>query len=268
MLGRTEGNAQVDCRVPETKELRLPYQEWTRLKKLAQRRVKKREEKVEKVMVLGALNVGSMTGSSMELLRKGILEVNRESDRLMSIKIQVDNVVIDIASTYVPQIGSDEGEKDEFWDKLRSVIQSVPSLEVPWVCGGLNGHVGEGNKGSSDCMGKHGVDVRNEDGDRIVDWTTAGVSPVESVAKQHSPLVCKIKENCKGDTGENFGGKKEGKETWWWNEGVQMALKRKKEYKKDRDHNRTEEAIKAFKEANKIAKWAVAKAKAIAYEDM
>ncbi|XP_042886998.1 craniofacial development protein 2-like [Penaeus japonicus] len=161
---------------------------------------------------------------------KGIMEVNRESDRLISIKIQVDNVLIDITSAYAPQTGCDEGKKDEFSDKLGSVLQSVPSSEVLWVYGDLNGRVGEGINGSSDCMGKHGVGVRNKDGDRIVDWATAGgmalvntyfmkseqqkrrqqhsdklycmqkandvlgckVLPVKNVAKKHRPLVCKI----------------------------------------------------------------------------
>ncbi|XP_042863190.1 uncharacterized protein LOC122247719 [Penaeus japonicus] len=132
-------------------------------------------------------------------LKKGILEVNRESDRLISIKIQLDNVVINIASAYAPQTGCDEGEKDEFWDKLGSVIQSVPSLEVLLVCGHLNGHVGEGNNGSSDCMGKHGVGVRNEDGDRIVYWQQ------QERQQQHSDrLYCMQKatvERC-GECGE------------------------------------------------------------------
>ncbi|XP_037787799.1 craniofacial development protein 2-like [Penaeus monodon] len=192
-------------------------------------------------MVLGTVNVGSLSGKSMELvdlmerrrinilciqetkwrgekakeigngyklfyygmnnrrngvgiildpeMKKNVLEVNRKSDRLMRVKIQVENTIINIVSAYASQTGCEEEEKEEFWDNLGCVIQNIPPLEVMWVGGDLNGH-GEGNTGSSECMGRHGVGIRNDDGDRIVDWAKAGG---ESVAKQHRPLVYKIK---------------------------------------------------------------------------
>ena len=37
----------------------------------------------------------------------------------------------------------------------------------------LNGHVGEGNHGAAEVMGRYGVGVRNNEGDRIVDFATA-----------------------------------------------------------------------------------------------
>ncbi|XP_047502440.1 uncharacterized protein LOC125047936 [Penaeus chinensis] len=61
-------------------------------------------------------------------------------------------------------------------------------------------------------------------------------------------------------------GRKE--ETWWWCDEVQEAVKVKKEIKKQRDFNRCEETIEAYKAANKAAKRAVARAKAEAYKDL
>lgn len=62
------------------------------------------------------------------------------------------------------------------------------------------------------------------------------------------------------------GGKKE--ETWWWNAEVQEAVAHKKKKKKERDLSRCEETIKNYKQANKEAKRAVAKAKGAAFEDL
>ncbi|XP_042890508.1 uncharacterized protein LOC122265326 [Penaeus japonicus] len=166
--------------------------------------------------------------------KKDILEVNRESDRLVSIKIQVDNVVIDIANAYAPKQDAMREKRMNFGVGSDQLFRAYHHRK----CCDLNGHVGEGNNGSSDCNGTHGVGVRNEDGDRIVDWATAGgmalvntylmereqqkftfktgdtstqtdyiacrrqqlkdvlackVLSVESVAKQHRPLLCKIK---------------------------------------------------------------------------
>ncbi|XP_037792856.1 craniofacial development protein 2-like [Penaeus monodon] len=107
-------------------------------------------------------------------MKKNELEVNRKSDRLMRVRIQVENRIINIVSAYAPQTGCEEEEKEEFWDNIERVIQNVPPSEVLRVGGDLNGHVGEGNTGSSECMGRHRVGIRNDDGDRIVDWETAG----------------------------------------------------------------------------------------------
>ena len=61
-------------------------------------------------------------------------------------------------------------------------------------------------------------------------------------------------------------GKKE--ETWWWNVEVQEVVARKREKKKEQDRDRCEETIITYKQANKEAKRAVAKAKATAFNDL
>ncbi|XP_037787798.1 uncharacterized protein LOC119583401 [Penaeus monodon] len=91
---------------------------------------------------------------------------------------------------------------------------------------------------------------------------------LEKGEKNWETISAKIRKSAKKALGESSGNKKEGKEIWWWNEEVQLVVKRKKECKKNRDHNRTEETIKAFKEVNKTAKLAVAKVKATAYEEL
>ncbi|XP_063615634.1 uncharacterized protein LOC134788734 [Penaeus indicus] len=59
-------------------------------------------------------------------------------------------------------------------------------------------------------------------------------------------------------------GKKE--ETWWWCTEVQEAIK--EERQRERDLNRCEETITAYKIANKKAKKEVTKSKSKAYEDL
>ena len=43
----------------------------------------------------------------------GVLEVKRESDRVMSMKLEIEGVGINIVSVYAPQVGCDMEEKDE-----------------------------------------------------------------------------------------------------------------------------------------------------------
>ena len=61
-------------------------------------------------------------------------------------------------------------------------------------------------------------------------------------------------------------GRKE--ETWWWYEKAQEAVRVKKEKKNLKDQNRCKETVEGYKAASKLAKRAVAKAKAEEYKDL
>jgi len=54
-----------------------------------------------------------------------VVKVFRKSDRVIAVKDKVWNIV----STYAPQIGSEESQKEEFWRKMDEVIQRIPGAE-------------------------------------------------------------------------------------------------------------------------------------------
>jgi hypothetical protein len=58
------------------------------------------------------------------------------------------------------------------------------------------------------------------------------------------------------------------KDSWWWNEDVQKAIKEKKECYKRLYHDRCADNIEKYKMAKKTAKRAVSEAKGQAYEDL
>ena len=68
--------------------------------------------------------------------------------------------------------------------------------------------------------------------------------------------------------GVTRGNKREPKDTWWWNEDVQKAIKEKKECYKCLHHHRSEDNIQKYKAAKKNAKKAVSEARGRAYEDL
>ncbi|KAK3527310.1 hypothetical protein QTP86_020239, partial [Hemibagrus guttatus] len=69
---------------------------------------------------------------------RNVLEVKRVSDRVMSLKLEIEGVMLNVVSGYAPQ--------------------------------DFNGHVGEGNTGDEEVMGKFGVKERNLEGQMIVDF--------------------------------------------------------------------------------------------------
>ncbi|KAG2548716.1 hypothetical protein PVAP13_9KG219900 [Panicum virgatum] len=68
--------------------------------------------------------------------------------------------------------------------------------------------------------------------------------------------------------GMTRGGGCKTKDTWWWNEDVQRAIKEKKECYKRLFLDRSADNIEKYKVPKKIAKRAVSEAKGRAYEDM
>ena len=98
-----------------------------------------------------------------------MVEVERTSDRLISMKLEVDGILINIVSAYAPQVGCDEEEKEAFWADLEEVVGKIPTVERLVIGADLNAHVGEGNT-NDEAMGKHGFGRRNLEGQTVVDF--------------------------------------------------------------------------------------------------
>jgi hypothetical protein len=64
------------------------------------------------------------------------------------------------------------------------------------------------------------------------------------------------------------GRKRETKETWWWNEKVQNAIKEKKECFRCMHLDRSLDNVERFKVAKKTAKRAVSKARGQMYDGL
>ncbi|KAK3570342.1 hypothetical protein QTP86_017287 [Hemibagrus guttatus] len=101
---------------------------------------------------------------------RNVLEVKRLSDRVMSLKLEIERVMLNVVSGYAPQVGCELEEKERFWSELDEVIVSIPTGERVVIGADFNGHVGEGNTGDEEVMGKFGVKERNLEGQMVVDF--------------------------------------------------------------------------------------------------
>ena len=105
-----------------------------------------------------------------EELAESVLEVKRVLDRLMAMKLEVKgsilNIVniVNIVSTYAPQVNNSMEEKNEFWEDLDGLIESISTEERIVLGADLNGHVGKGNIGDEEIMGRYGAGTRNKEG--------------------------------------------------------------------------------------------------------
>ncbi|KAK3543823.1 hypothetical protein QTP70_030092 [Hemibagrus guttatus] len=99
---------------------------------------------------------------------RNVLEVKRVSDRVMSLKLEIEGVMLNVVSCYAPQVGCELEEKERFWSELDEVMESIPTGERVVIGADFNEHVGEGNRGDEEVMGRFGVKERNLEGQMVV----------------------------------------------------------------------------------------------------
>ncbi|KAK3574656.1 hypothetical protein QTP86_011565 [Hemibagrus guttatus] len=222
---------------------------------------------------------------------RNVLEVKRVSDRVMSLKLEIEGVMLNVVSGYAPQVGCELEEKERFWSELDEVMESIPTGERVVIGADFNGHVGEGNTGDEEVMGKFGVKERNLEGQMVVDFAKRmdmGVVNTYFQKREEHRVTYKsggrrtqvvlpgdwettaevIRETGRKVLGVSSGRRKEDKETWWWNEEVQDSIQRKRLAKKKWDMDRTEENRQKYKESQRRVKREVSKAKQKAYDEL
>ncbi|KAK3535320.1 hypothetical protein QTP70_007936 [Hemibagrus guttatus] len=55
---------------------------------------------------------------------RNVLEVKRVSDRVMSLKLEIEGVMLNVVSGYAPQVGCELEDKERFWSELDEVMDS------------------------------------------------------------------------------------------------------------------------------------------------
>ena len=303
-------------------------------------------------------------------LKYGVVDVKRRGDRIILVKLVVEDLVLNVISAYAPQVGHNENTKREFWEGLEDMVRSVPIGEKLFIGGDLNGHVGTSNTGFEGAHGGFGYGIRNQEGEDVLSFALAynmivantlfrkreshlvtfssgqhssqidfilsrredrracldcKVIPGKSVVPQHKLVVADFRFRIrvqrdkrakvartkwwklKGEVAQVFkervfkegpweeggdadnvwmkmatcirkvaseefgvsrGRRSEDKDTWWWNDDVQKALKEKKDCFRRLYLDRSADNIEKYKMAKKAAKRAVGEARGRAYEDL
>ena len=88
----------------------------------------------------------------------------------MALKLKVKESILNIVSAYAPQVNNSMEEKNDFWQDLVGLIESVLKQERIVLSEDLNGHVREGNIGYEEVMGRYGAGTSNKEGLMVVDF--------------------------------------------------------------------------------------------------
>ena len=106
-------------------------------------------------------------------LKDGVVEVRRQGDRIILVKLVISDMVLNVISAYAPQVGHDESAKQLFWEDLDRLVRAIPSSEKLFIGGDLNGHVGTSSAGFEAVHGGFGYGSRNQEGEEVLDFAIA-----------------------------------------------------------------------------------------------
>ena len=97
-----------------------------------------------------------------EKLAESVLKVKKVSDRLIAMKLEVKGSILNIVSAYVSHVNNSMEEKNDFWEDLDGLVKSVSKEEKIVLGADLNGHVGKGNIGDEEIMGRYDAGIRKD----------------------------------------------------------------------------------------------------------
>ena len=107
------------------------------------------------------------------------------SDRVMLLKIDAKPVAINVIQVYAPTTSHSDDVIDTFYEQVDEVRRQCKNDEVTVVMGDLNAKVGRGRSG--EVVGDFGLGVRNERGDKWIEWCESWNQVITNTYYKHHP---------------------------------------------------------------------------------
>ena len=99
--------------------------------------------------------------------RNAVLGCNLKNDRMISLHFQGKPFNITVIQVYTPTSNAGEAEVEWFYEDLQDLSELTPKL-TPFIIGDWNAKVG--NEETPGVIGKVGLGVRNEAGQRLIEF--------------------------------------------------------------------------------------------------
>ena len=92
--------------------------------------------------------------------------------------------------TYIPLLTNDvvDHEKDDFYNQLQDTVSSCNSHDVIAVMGDINAKEGNNNTNREEVMGKFGIGVMNDNGQRLCDFGSANGLVITATIFPHKEI--------------------------------------------------------------------------------
>jgi hypothetical protein len=97
-------------------------------------------------------------------LKDGVVDIKRQGDSIILVKLLVGDLVFNVISVYTLQIGLNESVKMQFWEEFDALVSSVPISKKLFIGGDLNEHIGSTRVGFNGAHGVSGMGVGTKKG--------------------------------------------------------------------------------------------------------
>ena len=101
-------------------------------------------------------------------VRNTVLGCNLKNDKTISVRFQGKPFNITVIQVYTPSSNAEEAEVERFYEDLQDVLEITPKKDVLFIIGDWNVKVG--SQETPGVTGKFGVGIRNEAGQRLIEF--------------------------------------------------------------------------------------------------
>ena len=101
-------------------------------------------------------------------VQTAVLGCNLKNDRMISVRFQGKPFNITVIQVYAPTSNTEEAEVEWFYEDLQHLLELTPKKDVLFIIGDWNAKVG--SQETPGVTGKFGLGVRNEAGQRLIEF--------------------------------------------------------------------------------------------------
>ena len=117
-------------------------------------------------------------------VQSAVLGCNLKNDRMISVHFQGKPFNITVILVYAPTGNTEEAEVEWFYEDLQDLLELIPKKDVLFNTGDWNAKVG--SQETPGVMGKFGLGVRNEAGQRLIQfWQENALVIANTLFQQH-----------------------------------------------------------------------------------
>ena len=101
-------------------------------------------------------------------VQNAVLGCNLKNDRMISVCFQGKPFNITVIQAYAPTSNAEEAEVEWFYEDLPDLLELTPPKDILFIIGDWNAKVG--SQETPGVKGKFGLGVRNEAGQRLIEF--------------------------------------------------------------------------------------------------
>lgn len=125
--------------------------------------------------------------NAIQIARDATIGWEAHGPRIIKASFKTKHKIINtnIIQCYAPTNDAEEETKDEFYNRLQSVVENCKERDFTIMIGDLNAKAGNHNTGYDEVMGQHGLGQMNENGERLANFCAFNKLVIGGTLFQH-----------------------------------------------------------------------------------